>query len=140
MNKINLNILGLKNFETSDLLKLRDEVETLRPTYSSVLYDSVAELKRKIQRELSKREKSNRVFVEFVAEWSGYSSSQKKEVGRFYRKFRRDLAIRFPSYWQHNFSDGTTNNWYIKIVDIKGKDSGSYSAQIDEFINSLNLK
>lgn len=140
MKKIYLNILGLKNFETGDLVKLRDEIETLSPTYSSILYEPIRELKRKIQIVLRKREVSKSVWVEFVTVWSGYSNpasqGQRREVGRFYRKIERQKALSLPKYFVHSFTDGTTNDWSVKIVDIRGKDSGSYSSQIDEFLSS----
>lgn len=137
MKNIYLNILGIKNFETEDLIKLRDEVEQLRPSYSSVLWEPVGELKRKIQSELRKRETSKYVWVEFVSYWSGYTSNQKKIVGKFYRKIERKIAEKMPKYFCHNFTDNTTNDWNVKIVSVKGKNEGSYSNQIDEFLAKL---
>ncbi len=134
MNKIYLNILGLKNFPTEDLIKLRDEVEILRPLYSSLLWEPVGELKRKIQIELSKRERSKFVWVEFESYWSGYTSSQRKLVGRFYKKLEKSLVEKLPKYFEHQFSDNTNNAWSVKVVDVRGKDEGSYSQQIEEFL------
>ncbi len=137
MNKIYLNILGLKNFETEDLLKLKSEIELLRPTYSSILWEPVGELKRKIQTELRKRETSKFVWVEFVSYWSGYTSKQRKVVGKHYRKIERTIAEKMPKYFSHQFSDNTTNDWNIRVVNVKGENEGSYSQQVDEFLKSL---
>ena len=138
MKKIYLNILGYKNFETNELAILRDEVEKMRGSmgYSSILWDSIGELKRKINIELSKRENSKKVWVEFVSYWSGYTSSQRRLVGRFYRKMDRDIAVKMPKYFEHQFTDNTSNAWNVAIVSVRGKDEGSYSSQIDDFIKS----
>lgn len=139
--KIYLNILGFKNFETKSLIELCEEIEKLKPTYSSILYEPINELNNKIRTQLRKRETSKKVWVEFTAIWSGYSnpasSGQRREVGQFYRQFNRDIANKLPSYYSYPFSDGTTNDWNIKIVDKRGNNTGSYSSQVSEIINSL---
>lgn len=138
--RIHLNILGIKNFETEDLIKLQNEIEQLKPNYSSILYEPINELKRKIQIELQKRETSKQVWVEFVSYWSGYNSNQRKIVGKFYRKIDRKIAEKMPKYFCHIFSDNTTNDWNIKIVSVKGKNEGSYDSQIDEFLSGIMEK
>jgi len=134
MNKIYLNILGTKNFDTEDLSILQDAVKELRPQYGTILYEPVIELERKIRAELQKRERSKYVWGEFISYWSGYTSSQRKIVGKHYRKIQKDIAQKMPKYFSHKFSDDTTNDWNIKIVSVKGKDEGSYEQQIDEFL------
>jgi len=134
MKPIHLNILGLKNFETGDLIRLRDEIELLRPTYSSLLWEPVGNLKRKIQLELAKRERSKYVWVQFESYWSGYTSAQRKLVGRYYRKIKRSLATHLPNWFSHQFTDNTTNDWLVKVVSVRGKDEGSYPGQIDTFL------
>ena len=140
--KIYLNILGLKNFINNDLQILLKEVESLelKNGYSSILYEPVKKLAFKIRYELNKRERSEFVWVEFVSYWSGYTSSQRKIVGKHYRKIERLLVDKMPKYYSYKFSDNTTNDWNIKIVDIRGKDEGGYTQQIDEFLASLKNK
>ena len=135
--KIHLNILGIKNFKSESLKDILSEIEKLNISYSSFMYKPIDNLKRKIRIEIGKRERSKFVWVEFVAYWSGYSSSQRKVSGKFYRKLDRNLASKLPKFYQHNFTDNTTNDWYIKQVDVKGKDEGSYKNQIDEFLASF---
>jgi len=134
MNKIYLNILGLKNFSTEDLERLKVEVEKLSPTWESSLREPIRDLKSKIWREVAKRERSKFVWVEFESFWSGYTSSQRKLVGRFYKKLEKSFVEKLPKYFEHQFSDNTNNAWSIKVVDVRGKDEGSYSQQIEEFL------
>lgn len=134
MNKIYLNILGLKNFSTEDLERLKVEVEKLNPTWESLLREPIQDLKSKIWREVSKRERSKVVWVEFESYWSGYTSSQRKLVGRFYKKLEKSFVEKLPKYFEHQFSDNTNNAWSVKVVDVRGKDEGSYSQQIEEFL------
>ena len=121
---------------------LLKEVESLelKNGYSSILYEPVKKLVFKIKHELNKRERSKFVWVEFVSYWSGYTSSQRKIVGKHYRKIKRLLVDKMPKYYSYKFSDNTTNDWNIKIVDIRGKDEGGYTQQIDEFLASLKNK
>ena len=140
--KIYLNILGLKNFINNDLQILLKEVESLKLKngYSSILYEPVKKLAFKIRYELNKRERSEFVWVEFVSYWSGYTSSRRKIVGKHYRKIERLLVDKMPKYYSYKFSDNTANDWSIKIVDIRGKDEGGYTQQIDEFLAALKNK
>jgi len=134
MNKIYLNILGLKNFSTEDLERLKIEVEKLSPTWNSLLREPIQDLKSKIWREISKRERSKFVWVEFESYWSGYTSNQRKLVGRFYKKLDKSFVEKLPKYFEHQFSDNTNNAWSVKVVDVKGKDEGGYSQQVEEFL------
>ena len=134
MTKIYLNILGLKNFETEDLNKLLAEVEALNPVYTSWLYDPIHELRRKINYEIAKRKRSKTVWVCFESYWSGYTSGQRHMVGRFYRKLDKTLVDKLPKYFEHAFTDNTSNGWSVKAVDVPGKNEGSYSGQIDDFL------
>ena len=134
MNKIYLNILGLKNFSTGDLEFLNREVEKLNPTWNSLLREPIQDLKSKIFREINKRERSKFVWVEFESYWSGYTSSQRRLVGRFYKKLEKSFVEKLPKYFEHYFSDNTNNAWSIKVVDVRGKDEGGYSQQIEEFL------
>ena len=136
MNKIYLNILGFKNFEDEELDKISEELEEIKPNFNSIFNEPLSELKRKIRIEQGKRERRNWVWVEFISYWSGYTSKQRKIVGKFYRKIDRNTAKKMPKFYSHSFSDNTTNDWYIKIVSVKGKDEGGYSQQIDEFLKN----
>jgi len=132
-----LTIIGHKNLESEELKRLiaeLQEAENILP-YSSSVKEAIGDLRWKVQMELNKRERSKKVWMEFVASWSGYTSNQRKEVGRWYRRLSRDIANKLPSFYAHHFSDNTTNDWYIKQVSVKGKDSGSYSQQVDEIIS-----
>ena len=135
MKKIYLNILGFKNFESDELKPILDGLEKIEFDYNSILREPFSQLKFKIRRELDKRKNSKFVLVEFESFWSGYTSGQRKLVGRFYRKLDRDLAEKLPKYFEHQFTDNTSNAWSVKIVDVRGKDEGSYSGQIDEFLS-----
>jgi len=137
MNKIYLNILGLKNFSTEDLEKLKVEVEKLNPDWNSLLREPIRDLKSKIWREINKRERSKFVWVEFESYWSGYTSSQRKLVGRFYKKLEKSFVEKLPKYFEHQFSDNTNNAWSVKVVDVRGKDEGSYSQQVEEFLGKV---
>ena len=138
MEKIHLNILGIKNFDNKDLSDILEELEEIKPNFNSIFNEPLSELKRKIRIEQGKRKRRNWVWVEFISYWSGYTSKQRKVVGKFYRKIDKSVAEKMPKFYCHNFSDNTTNEWYIKIVSVKGKDEGSYSNQIDEFLKNLN--
>ena len=138
MKKIYLNILGLKNWENKDLQLLQKKLENIKIDYSSIIYEPFIELKRKLRIILERRERSKYVWVEFISYWSGYTSNQRKLVGKHYRKIERVVAEKMPKYFEHQFSDNTSNAWNIKIVSIRGKDKGSYSQQIDEFLKQLN--
>ena len=137
MGKIYLNILGLKNFESEDLESLQKELDKIQIDYNSILYEPFKELKRKVFAILQKRQSSKQLWVEFTSYWSGYTSGQRKLVGRHYRKISREMAEKMPKWFSHRFSDNTTNDWSIKIVSVKGKDEGSYSGQIDDFLKSV---
>ena len=142
MKKIYLNILGLKNFETEDLEMLLNEVNKIELNFNDVLYEPVKELKYKIRKEISKRQNSKQVWVRFICSWSGYSnnsSAPRRTLGAEYRKLAREVAEKMPKYYCHRFSDGSTNDWHIEIVSVKGKEKGSsYSQQVDKFIKNLN--
>lgn len=135
--KIYLNILGFKNFEDEELEKIFNELEEIKLNFNSIFNEPLSELKRKVSMEKNKRERRKWVWVEFISYWSGYTSNQRKITGKFYRKIDRDIAEKMPKFYCHNFTDNTTNDWYIKIVSVKGKDEGSYSSQIDEFLKTL---
>ena len=136
MNKIYLNILGFKNFDDDRLNEVYNELEKTEIDFSSFFAEPLSELKRKIRIEQGKRERRNWVWVEFISYWSGYTLKQRKIVGKFYRKIDRNTAKKMPKFYSHSFSDNTTNDWYIKIVSVKGKDEGGYSQQIDEFLKN----
>lgn len=140
-----LNIIGYKNYSNEDLQK---KIDLLKRAYDRLGFtdevgEALSDTSRQLIIELNKRERGKYVWVEFVTEWSGYSnpasSGQRREVGRFYRKLNRDLANKLPNYYQHHFTDNTTNDWYIKQVSVRGKDKGSYSQQVDDIINSIKL-
>jgi len=138
-----LTIIGHKNLESEELKRLTSELqeaENILP-YSSPVKEAIKDLRWKVQMELNKRERSKFVWVEFVAVWSGYSQpasrGQRREVGRFYRKLSRDIADKLPGFYSHSFTDNTTNDWSIRQVSVKGRDSGSYSQQVDEIIERV---
>ena len=137
-NKIYLSILGFKKFSDGLLLEIFNELEKINVDYGNLLYEPFSIFKRKIKIEQNRRKNSKCVWVEFVAYWSGYTSKQRREVGRYYHKITREDAKKLPSFYKHHFSDNTTNDWYIKVVSVRGKDSGSYSDQIDEIIKDLS--
>ena len=53
MQKIYLNIRGLKNFATDDLMRIQKELPF--EIYPALFWESLSELKKKIQKELNKR-------------------------------------------------------------------------------------
>lgn len=129
-------IIGFKSLENEGLTKLVSELqeaENILP-YSSSVKEAIKELKFKVSGELSKRERSKFVWVEFESFWSGYTSGQRKLVGKFYRKLNKSLVEKMPKYFEHKFTDNTSNAWHVKVVSVRGKDEGSYSNQVDEFL------
>lgn len=134
-----LNIIGFKNMEDNQLeiLTLNLDEATSKLGYSDEVAVALRNLSYDIRGEINRRNRSNSVWVEFVGEWSGYESRQRKEVGRFYRKLHRSTADSLSSYYRKDFTDNTWNDWYVKKVSVRGKDSGSYSAQVDEIISSI---
>ena len=144
MKKIYLNILGLKNFETDELEELEKAVSEVNIPYSSILYEPAKELKRKISIIQTKRRTSKQVWVRFVCSWSGYSnnpSAPRRTLGVEYKKLNREIAEKLPKYYCYRFSDGSTNDWNIEIVSVKGKEQGSdYPYQVDELLKSKQVK
>lgn len=142
-NKIYLNILGFKKFDDEQLEDVSKEVEELAIAYDSILREPLNELIKKIRVEQNRRKNSKLVLVEFVCSWSGYSnnsSAPRRDVARHYRKVDRKVADKMPKYFCHNFSDGSTNDWSIKIVSVKGKnESLQYGNQVDEFLKENKL-
>ncbi len=141
MEKINLNILGLKNFENEDLDKLLIEAEKVKVDFGNDLYTPFSKLRMKIRIEQNKRKRRDWVWLEFTCSWSGYSnnpSAPRKDIGKIYRKVKKELVEKIGSYYSHTFSDNSTNDWGIKVVSTNGKDTGSYSHQIDEYLSKIN--
>ena len=132
--EINLNIRGIKNYADEELGVLLEEIKKLEVDYNSLLYQPIRGLEGKIRIEIGRRERRNWVWVEFVSYWSGYTSRQRKIVGKHYRKVERTVADKLPSFYSHRFGDNTTNDWSIKIVSVRGKDEGSYSQQVDDIL------
>lgn len=139
MKTIYLNILGIKNFTSEDLKVLLKEVETLdlKVGYGTLLYEPVQKLKHKIRLEVGKRERRKWAWLEFTSYWSGYTSRQSKLVGKHYRKVSKEVADKIPKWFSHRFTDNTTNDWSIKVVDIPAKNEGGYSQQVDEYLRTL---
>lgn len=136
MRDLNLNIIGFKKYESEELKHILEALNKITVHYENTLYEPLSRLKNKIGAELNKRERSKYVWVEFVAEWTGYTSRQQREVGRFYRTIKRDLAEKLPTFHEYRFSDGTSNYWYINTVTTRGKESGSYGHHVEEIINN----
>lgn len=140
MGKIYLNILGIKNFNDDDLKEIYSQLEKINIEAYTLLYEPFEELKRKIGIEQNKRERRNWVWVEFTCSWSGYSnnpSAPRRDIGKIYRKISKDKVDKIGSYYCHRFSDNSTNDWYIKKVSVRGKDTGAYAHQIDDYLKTI---
>lgn len=142
MKKIYWNIRGIKNFETCDLNTLLQELNKINIEYSSVLYDPLRRLKRNIRTELHRRDSSKKVWVKFTCSWSGYSnnpSAPRRTLGADYKKIDRGIAAKLPKYYSHSFDDGSTNDWRIEVVSVKGNEKPtSYNHQIRDILKKEN--
>ena len=80
------------------------------------------------------------MWVRFTCSWSGYSnnpSAPRRTLGAEYRKLGREIAEKLPNYFCHRFDDGSTNDWNISVVSVRGKEKGSsYSQQVDRFLEN----
>lgn len=140
--EINLHILNLKKFSDEELMDIAKELRNLKIQYGTLLYHPFENLKNKVYRETSRRERSRFVFVEFRCEWSGYSnnpSAPRKLAGKFYRKISKDQFEKMPKFFSHQFRDNSANDWTVKKVDFLGRDEGSYSNQIDEWFKKYSI-
>ncbi len=138
--KMHLNILGLKNYSSEKLSEILKEVEKINVNLDSILREPIDKLRHKIRLEQGKRERRNWVWVEFSCSWSGYScnpSAPRRDIDKHYIKLDRKIAEKLPSYFCHNFTDNSTNDWHIKIVDVLKKSHGTYKHQVDEFLKTL---
>jgi len=135
-----LNITGYKTKDIEELREIEKNIEVsckllpfedeVRKALNTLLFD--------IKRELRKREKSKTVLVKFTAEWSGYTSNQKKLCAVEYRKISRDIFNKMPKSFVHNFNDNTNNLWKAKIVFRKDKKSyNTYGSQVDKFLSDI---
>ena len=140
-NKINLNILGAKNFDDEKIEQIEKALNEIRIPYQNILKQPFQELERKIRIIKNKRKNSKTVWAKFTCSWSGYSnnpSAPRRTLGTEYRKLNREIAEKLPNYFCHKFTDGSTNDWNIKVVSVRSKKkSSSYGHQVDEFIKSL---
>ena len=136
-----LNIIGYKNLSNNELeneITILQEAENILP-YDNDVKEAIKELVWQLHRELDKRSRSKKVWVEFSCSWSGYSnnpSAPRRDIGLEYRKLDRNMVESFGNFYSHRFSDGTTNDWHICIVDVKPKSykRTTYPHQIDEFL------
>ena len=135
MEKIK-HIIGYKSQDTDKLRELETAITKL--PWDSVVKNGLLEIKFNIKRELERRETSKKVLVKFTAEWSGYTSSQKKDCAIEYRKIDRALWDKMPKYFSHQFSDNTHNGWRAEMAIKDGGDSyNSYGSQVDKFLEDL---
>ena len=104
--------------------------------YNHILREPLQKALQKIRLTSGRRKRSKYVYLEFVAEWTGYTSKQRKIVGKHYRKVTKEQADKIPNFLSYKFSDNTFNEWRVEQVPYKGKSEGSYSNQIDELLES----
>jgi len=141
MKEIHLKIINLEKFNNEELLELKKELENAKShMINSPLYEPLHALEEKIYNILQKRKTSKYVWLEFSGFWSGYRSSQRRQIGVHYRKVKREIAETMPKFFSHNFDDNTTNDWSICIVPSKGKEWGTYAHQVDEFLKRFISK
>ena len=132
-----LNIIGYKTKNIDELKELKNQLET---SINLLIRDdpvkkALQELKNKISYELCKQKNSKKVLVKFTAEWSGYTSKQKKDCAVEYRKIDRSLWDRMKKTFVYNFTDNTYNLWRCELVQKQDeKPYNTYGSQVDEFL------
>jgi len=134
------NIIGYKSLATEDLENVCEQLRNAKDklSWKSEVKKALYQLRNQLLSEINRRERSKKVWVEFSCYWNSYSynsSASHRKLGVEYRRLDREIADKLPNYYYHRFSDGSTNDWSIKIVDVKGKEEPTcYNDQIDKFL------
>ena len=137
-----LNIIGYKTKNTEELEEIQKQLETaiVVLTWDDPVRKALQKLEGDIQFELQKRENSKKVLVKFTAEWSGYTSKQKRDVAVEYRKIDRTLWDKMDKTFVHHFTDNTVNLWRAEIVQKQDEPAyNTYDSQVDEFLEEQQI-